>query len=65
MYIITTIICIIALMVFGSKDIFGFNAAMLVGFIAGTYSSIFIATYLYLLIETKNLGKSKKPKKSI
>ena len=36
---------------------------MLVGFVSGTYSSIFIATYLYLIIESKNLGKPKKKKK--
>ena len=61
---LTTIICIVALMIFGPKDIFGFNAAMLIGCIAGTYSSIFIALAIYVLIESKNIGKTKKQKKT-
>ena len=60
---LTTIICIIALMVFGPKDIFGFNAAMLIGCVAGTYSSIFIALAIFIIIESKNIGKEKKQKK--
>ncbi len=60
---ITTIIPILALIFLGSKEIIGFNVAMLVGLISGTYSSIFIATYLYLVIERKTLGKKVKTKK--
>ena len=36
---------------------------MLFGLIAGTYSSIFIATIIFLSIEKKNIGKKVKPKK--
>ena len=36
---------------------------MLCGLIAGTYSSIFIATIIFMAIEKKNLGKEKKVKK--
>ena len=61
---LTTIICIVALMVFGPKDIFGFNAAMLVGCIAGTYSSIFIALSIFTILESKNIGKEQKKKKN-
>lgn len=60
---VTTIVPVIALTLLGSREIIGFNIAMLAGLISGTYSSIFIATYLYLLIESKNLGKPKKKKK--
>lgn len=60
---VTTIVPVIALTLLGSREIIGFNIAMLVGLVSGTYSSIFIATYLYLLIESKNLGKPKKKKK--
>ena len=35
---------------------------MLVGLIAGTYSSIFFATLTFYLIESKNIGKPKKKK---
>ena len=37
--------------------------AMLFGLIAGTYSSIFIATIVFMAIEKKNLGKKEKVKK--
>ena len=35
---------------------------MLIGLVAGTYSSIFIATLLFYVIESRNLGKPKKKK---
>ncbi len=60
---ITTIIPIISLIFLGSKEIFSFNIAMLVGLISGTYSSIFIATALFLVIEKRSLGKEQKKKK--
>ena len=37
--------------------------AMLFGLIAGTYSSIFIASVIFLSIEKKNIGKTEKQKK--
>ena len=60
---ITTLLPVVVLMVLGSSGIFTFNVAMLIGLIAGTYSSIFIATVFFLMIEKKNLGKPKKEKK--
>ena len=60
---ITTLLPVVILMVLGSSGILTFNVAMLVGLIAGTYSSIFIATTLFLAIEKKNLGKAPKKKK--
>ena len=57
------IFCIIGLMLFGPKDIFAFDTAMLVGSIAGTYSSIFIAINIFLFFESKNLNKTPKDKK--
>ena len=60
---ITTLLPVVVLMILGSSGIFTFNMAMLVGLIAGTYSSIFIATVFFLIIEKKSLGKPKKQKK--
>ena len=60
---LTTLVPIIALMVLGSKEIFNFNIAMLIGVIAGTYSSIFIASTIFMFIESKNIGKPKKIKR--
>ena len=60
---ITTLLPVIILIILGSRGIFTFNMAMLFGLISGTYSSIFIATLIFLLIEKKNVGKAIKPKK--
>lgn len=60
---ITTIIPVLCLIFLGSKEILSFNIAMLVGLVAGTYSSIFIAITIFLFIEKKNIGKPIKKKK--
>ena len=60
---ITTLLPVVILLLLGSSGIFTFNMAMLFGLIAGTYSSIFIATILFMAIEKKNLGKEEKVKK--
>ncbi len=60
---ITTVLPVVVLMVLGSRGIFTFNIAMLIGLIAGTYSSIFIAATFFLMIEKRFLGKKSKPKK--
>ena len=59
---ITTLLPVVVLLVLGSREIFTFNAAMLIGLVAGTYSSIFIATVIFMKLESKNLGKPKKKK---
>ena len=60
---ITTLLPVIILILLGSSGIFNFNMAMLIGLIAGTYSSIFIATIIFMLFEKKKLGKSVLKKK--
>ena len=61
---ITTLLPILTLIAFGSSGILTFNLAMLFGLISGTYSSIFIATSLFILLEKKNIGKNDvRPKK--
>lgn len=60
---LTTIIPVLTLIFLGSREILEFNIAMLIGLISGTYSSIFIATTIFLLVEKKNIGKNKKIKK--
>lgn len=57
---ITTIFPVICLMIWGAREIFNFNIALLVGFIAGVYSSIYISNQLWLFLEIR---KNKKPKK--
>lgn len=57
---ITTMLPVIMLMLFGAHSIFTFNAAMFIGLIAGTYSSLFIASQIWLMLEKKNVGKARK-----
>ncbi len=60
---ITTLLPVIALIFLGSSAILNFNLAMLIGLVAGTYSSLFVSPYLFLLLEGKRLKKATKPGK--
>jgi SecD/SecF fusion protein len=48
---VSTLLTVIALLIFGSSASVNFNIAMLIGLTAGTYSSVFIAPYFWVLIE--------------
>lgn len=61
---VTTIFPVICLMILGAKEIVNFNIALLVGFIAGVYSSIYISNQLWLILETRRLKKPKKENKN-
>lgn len=60
---ITTIIPVICLILFGAREILDFNIALLVGFIAGVYSSIYISNQLWLILEDRKIKKPINPKK--
>lgn len=51
----TTLIAVLAFMVLGAQSIFGFAIALVVGLVAGTYSSLFLASQLWLAFRGKNL----------
>lgn len=55
--IFTTTIAVLALLIFGSESISNFSFALLIGLIAGTYSSIYIAAQLWLVWKNKELKK--------
>ena len=59
----TTILPVICLIIFGAREIENFNIALLVGFIAGVFSSTFISNQLWLIFENRQINKEKKPKK--
>lgn len=59
---LTTLIPVIALLVFGSSEIVNFNAALLIGIMAGTYSSLFMAALIWYSLEKRSIGKPKKKK---
>ena len=70
---ITTMLPIICLIVYGSKEIVAFDIAILIGLIAGAYSSIFMSSSIWVFFENrlnvrknnkkKNPKKNNKPKK--
>lgn len=55
--VLTVVIAVIALLLLGSESIQNFSFALLVGLIAGTYSSLFIAAQLWLVWKKKELQK--------
>lgn len=60
---LTTIFPVICLMILGAREIVNFNIALLVGFVAGVYSSIYISNQIWLILETRSLKRPKKEKK--
>ena len=56
---LSTLIPIVILIFLGSKEILTFNLAMLFGFIAGAYSSIYIAAVIFAPIVSTNIVKPK------
>ena len=56
---ITTLLPVISLIIFGSHEILNFNIALLIGLIVGTFSSLFISSQIWMLIEKRNIGKDK------
>ncbi len=59
----TTLLPLLALLFMGSSSIFNFNFAMLIGLVAGSYSSIFIAAQLWYWIRINKKNWNQKPKK--
>ncbi|MEC2076749.1 protein translocase subunit SecDF [Metabacillus fastidiosus] len=55
--VLTVVFAVIAILIFGSESIQNFSIALLVGLIAGVYSSIFIAAQLWLIWKGKQLEK--------
>lgn len=54
---ITTLLAVLAILIFGGDSLRTFITTLLIGIIAGTYSSIFIATPLIYLFEKNRDGK--------
>lgn len=54
---LTVIFPVVALIIFGSRDILNFNLALLFGLIIGVYSSVLIASQIWFDIRRKNLDK--------
>lgn len=55
----TVLVTVIALFIFGSEAIRNFSLALLVGLIVGTYSSVFVASQLWLRWKIRDFRKGK------
>ncbi|PZE19456.1 protein translocase subunit SecF [Paenibacillus xerothermodurans] len=58
---ITVLIAALCLYILGSTAIQLFSLAMIFGLLSGAYSSIFIASTIWLLLKNKSLGSKKRP----
>ncbi len=56
--VLTVIVTVVALLVLGSESIGNFSFALLVGLLAGTYSSIFISAQLWYDMKVRELRKN-------
>ncbi|MCF3941865.1 protein translocase subunit SecDF [Oceanobacillus alkalisoli] len=54
---ISTLIAILAFLVLGASSIFTFTLALVIGLVAGTYSSLFLAAQVWLALRGRNLKK--------
>ncbi|MHA1570029.1 MAG: protein translocase subunit SecF [Alphaproteobacteria bacterium] len=54
---ITTLIVVVSLLVLGGEILFDFALALLIGVLVGTYSSVFIASPVYLMLEDWFTGR--------
>ncbi|ANU11288.1 protein translocase subunit SecDF [Planococcus antarcticus DSM 14505] len=55
--VMTVLLVVIALLIFGAPSITNFSIALLIGLIAGTYSSIFIAAQVWLVLKKGELKR--------
>ncbi|MBP3635171.1 MAG: protein translocase subunit SecD [Bacilli bacterium] len=62
---ITTMLPIIMLLFFGAREIFEFDIAILFGLVAGTYSSVFLSSQIWLRIELKDKKNGKTENKKV
>ena len=56
--VLTVIFVVVALMALGAESIRPFSIALLIGLLAGTYSSIFISAQLWFDLKRKQIAKS-------
>lgn len=56
---ITTMLPIIMLIFMGAKEVYEFDIAILIGLIAGAYSSIFLSSQVWAILEYRSYNKKK------
>ena len=55
--VLTVIFVVVALMFFGAESIQNFSIALLIGLIAGTYSSIYISAQIWFELKKREIAK--------
>ncbi|MCG8399111.1 protein translocase subunit SecDF, partial [Bacillus atrophaeus] len=55
--VLTVVIVVITLLIFGASSITNFSIALLVGLLTGVYSSLYIAAQIWLVWKGKELKK--------
>lgn len=56
--VLTVILVVVALLIFGAEGIRNFSIALLIGLLAGTYSSIYIAAQIWFDLKVKEMRKT-------
>ena len=54
---ITTLMPVLSLIFLGSHEIINFNIALFIGLMVGTFSSLFISSQIWMMIEKTRIGK--------
>jgi SecD/SecF fusion protein len=57
--VLTVLLPVIALLIFGSESLRNFSLALLIGLVVGTYSSVFVASQIWLILEKNRLKKGR------
>ncbi|UXR70513.1 protein translocase subunit SecDF [Staphylococcus sp. IVB6246] len=60
--VLTVVVVVVALLIFGASSIFNFSLALLIGLVSGVYSSIFTAVPLWGILKKRELRKSENDK---
>ncbi len=55
--VLTVVFTVVAILIFGSESIRNFSIALLVGLLSGVFSSIYIASQIYLSLKIRQLKK--------
>ncbi|PNZ70458.1 protein translocase subunit SecDF [Staphylococcus croceilyticus] len=60
--VLTVVVVVIAILIFGASSLFNFSLALLIGLISGVFSSVFIAVPLWGILKKRQLKKSENGK---
>lgn len=56
--VLTVIVVVVAILIFGASSLFNFSLALLIGLVSGVFSSVFIAVPLWGIMKKRQLKKA-------